>query len=148
MAKVAAKKAAEKEKEPETPKKAAAKKSPKKAAEKEAEAPKKAPAKKAAAKKAAAKSADKSSDDGGKSVSGLKKPLSVSNELAEIVGKEPMPRTEILKKMWDYIKANDLQNKENRRMIDGDKKLKVVFDGKDQVSMFELAKVINNHIKQ
>jgi len=75
-------------------------------------------------------------------------PLTVSSDLAKIVGKEPLPRTEIIKKMWDYIKANDLQDKNNKRMINADDKLRVVFEGKDQVSMFELAKVINNQVKK
>jgi len=75
-------------------------------------------------------------------------PLTVSPDLAKIVGKDPLPRTEIIKKMWDYIKANDLQDKNNKRMINADEKLKVVFEGKDQVSMFELAKVINNQVKK
>jgi chromatin remodeling complex protein RSC6 len=123
MAKAAAKKA--------TP---APKKTPKKAA---TEAPKKAVAKKAAGKKAAA----------GKTNAGLMAPLTVSPVLAEVIGGEPTPRTQIIKKIWDYIKKNDLQNKENRRMIDGDEKLKAVF-GKDQVSMFELAKIVNNHVQK
>ena len=113
----------------------------------------KAPAKKAEAqapKKAAAKSAGKApakKEEGGANA-GLMKPLTVSADLAKVVGKEPLPRTQIIKKMWDYIKENDLQDKDNRRMINADKTLKVVFDGKDQVSMFELAKVINNHVKK
>ncbi len=74
-------------------------------------------------------------------------PINVDAELAAVVGNEPMPRTQVIKKMWDYIKANDLQDKENRRMINADETLKIVFGGKDQVSMFELAKVINNHVK-
>ena len=119
-------------------------KAAKKAAAEETETPKKAAAK--APKKAAAKKSGKEGDGGGKG--GLMAPLTVSAELATVVGKEPLPRTEILKKMWDYIKANDLQDKENRRMINADDKLKTVFDGKDQVSMFELAKVINNHVKK
>ena len=113
-------------------------KAAKKAATKTAEkAPKKAaaPAKKASAKPE------------GKANAGLMKPLSVSADLAKVIGNEPTPRTQIIKKIWDYIKQNDLQDKENRRMINADPKLKVVFDGKDQISMFELAKVVNNHVK-
>ena len=123
-------------------------KAAKKAAPKEIEPPKKAAAK-AATKKAAAKAAPKKAgkDAGGKG-NGLMAPLSVSPELAKIVGKDPLPRTEIIKKMWDYIKANNLQDSANRRMINADEKLKVVFEGRDQVSMFELAKVINNHVKK
>lgn len=124
-----------------------AKATPKKAAPKKA-APKKAEAK--APKKAAAKSTGKSSGgkEGGKVNAGLMQPLTVSADLAKIVGKEPMPRTQIIKKMWDYIKANNLQDAQNRRMINADQSLKVVFGGKDQVSMFELAKVINNHVNK
>lgn len=118
-------------------------KAAKKAATEETEAPAKTAAK--APKKAAAKKAGKESGNG---KGGLMAPLTVTPDLAKVVGKEPLPRTEILKKMWDYIKANDLQDKENRRMINADDKLKTVFDGKDQVSMFELAKVINNHVKK
>ncbi|GEO10232.1 SWIB/MDM2 domain-containing protein [Segetibacter aerophilus] len=122
--------------------KATAKETPTKKAE--APAPKKAA--KPAPKKAAQKTSGKTPD--GKANSGIMAPLNVSADLAKIVGKEPLPRTQIIKKIWDYIKANDLQDKENRRMINADKDLKVVFDGKDQVSMFELAKVVNNHVKK
>ncbi|MCW3115156.1 MAG: hypothetical protein JWR18_3552 [Segetibacter sp.] len=112
------------------------------------ETPKKAAA--AAPKKAAAKKSGKApaKKDAGGGNQGLMKPLTVSADLAKIVGKEPLPRTQIIKKMWDYIKENGLQDGENKRMINADQNLKVVFDGKDQVSMFELAKVINNHVKK
>jgi chromatin remodeling complex protein RSC6 len=69
-------------------------------------------------------------------------------QLIEVVGKGPLPRTEIIKKIWDYIKANNLQDKENRRMINADDRLKAVFAGKEQVSMFELAKIVNNHVSK
>jgi chromatin remodeling complex protein RSC6 len=105
-----------------------AKKAPKKAAKKTA---KKAPVKKSARKPNAAFMA----------------PLSPSPALSEVVGSKPMPRTEIVKKMWDYIKKNNLQDKKNRRMINSDAKLKAVFGNKDQVSMFELAKIVNKHVK-
>lgn len=123
-----------------------------KAAKKAAtEAPKKAAAKtaKAAPKKAAAKPAEKASakKTDKKPNAGLMKPLTVSNDLAKVIGSEPTPRTQIIKKIWDYIKQNDLQDKENRRMINADEKLKVVFGGKEQISMFELAKIVNNHVK-
>lgn len=129
-----------------------AKAAKKAAPKKEAEAPKKAAAKKEspAPKKAAAKSPKKAAakKEEGKQNAGLMAPLTVSDDLAKVIGNEPMPRTQIIKKIWDYIKANDLQDKENRRMINGDDKLKVVFGGKEQISMFELAKVVNNHVKQ
>src|SRR3954447_25644709 len=125
-------------------------KAAKKAATTQTQTPKKAAAK--APKKAAAKTSGKAAGKsaGGKATTnpGLAAPLNVSADLAKIVGKEPLPRTEIIKKMWDYIKAHDLQDKTNKRMINADDNLKVVFDGKDQVSMFELAKVINNHVNK
>lgn len=124
-----------------------AKKSVKKAAKK---APaKKAPAKKAPVKKAAKKAAPKKSakKSARKPNAAFMAPLTVSAELAEIIGDKPLPRTEITKKMWDYIKKNNLQDKKNRRMINADGKLKTVFGGKDQVSMFELPKLVNNHVK-
>lgn len=125
------------------PKKAAAKKAaPKKAAAKKA-APKKAAKaapKKAAPKKAAKKSARKPN-------AAFMAPLTVSPTLAEVIGNKPMPRTEIVKRIWDYIKKNDLQDKKNRRMINADEKLKPIF-GKSQISMFELAKAVNNQVKK
>jgi upstream activation factor subunit UAF30 len=74
-------------------------------------------------------------------------PLTPSPALGEVVGTKPIPRTEIIKKIWDYIKKNGLQDKKNRRMINADAKLKTVFGGKSQVSMFELAKVVSKHVK-
>ena len=73
-------------------------------------------------------------------------PLTPSATLAEVVGSKPMPRTEVVKKIWEHIKKNNLQDKNNRRMINADGKLKPIF-GKDQISMFELAKVVNKHVK-
>ncbi|MGZ3837550.1 MAG: SWIB/MDM2 domain-containing protein [Flavisolibacter sp.] len=135
--KAAAKKAAPKK---AAPKKAAAKKAaPKKAAPKKA-APKKAAAKKAAPKKAAAKKSAR------KPNAAFMAPLMPDTTLSEVIGNKALPRTEIVKKIWDYIKKNGLQDKTNRRMINADAKLKPVF-GKDQISMFELAKVVNKHIK-
>jgi upstream activation factor subunit UAF30 len=75
-------------------------------------------------------------------------PLTVSPALAEVVGSKPLPRTEIIKKIWDYIKKNDLQDKKNRRMINGDQKLTTVFGGKKQVSMFELAGIVNGQVQK
>jgi upstream activation factor subunit UAF30 len=125
-----------------------AKKSAKKAAKKPAKkaAPKKA-AKKAAPKKAAPKKAAKKKS-ARKPNAAFMAPLSVSSTLAEVIGNKPMPRTEIIKRIWDYIKKNNLQDKQNRRMINADAKLKPVFGGKGQVSMFELAKIVNNHVKK
>jgi upstream activation factor subunit UAF30 len=137
----AAKKAAKKA----APKKAAKKAAPKKAAAKKA-APKKA-AKKAAPKKAAKKAAPKKKS-ARKPNAAFMAPLNVSSDMAEVVGSKPLPRTEIIRKIWDYIKKNGLQDKKNRRMINADAKLKTVFGGKNQISMFELAKVVNNHVKK
>lgn len=129
------------------PKKAAAKKAaPKKAAAKKA-APKKAAAKKAAPKKAAPKKAT-AKKSARKPNAAFMAPLSVTPVLAEVVGNKPMPRTEIVKKIWDYIKKNNLQDKKNRRMINADEKLKPVFGGKSQVSMFDLAKIVNSQIQK
>jgi len=121
-----------------------AKAAKKAAPKKETSAPKKAAAKTATAapKKAAAKKGSAKEPN-----AGLMKPLTVSADLGKVIGNEPTPRTQIIKKIWDYIKANDLQDKENRRMINADDKLKVVFGGKKQISMFELAKIVNNHVK-
>src|SRR6478672_2923273 len=112
-------------------KKAAKKAAPKKAA-------KKAPAK--AAKKSKKKSARKPN-------AAFMAPLTPSAALAEVVGSKPIPRTEIVKKIWDYIKKNNLQDKKNRRNINADSKLKPLFGSKDQISMFELAKLINKQVK-
>ena len=75
------------------------------------------------------------------------KPLAVSAELAEIVGDKPLPRTEVTKKLWVYIKKNKLQDSKNRRMINADDALKTVFGGKKQVSMFEMTKLVAKHLK-
>jgi chromatin remodeling complex protein RSC6 len=148
MAKAAAKKAAPKKAvKAAAPKKAAAKKAaPAKAAAKKA-APKKAAAKKAAPKKAASKkTAAKTAKR--KPNAAFMAPLSVTPVLAEVVGNKPLPRTEIVKKIWDYIKKNNLQDQKNRRMINADEKLKPVFGGKAQISMFELAKLVNDQVKK
>ncbi|MDR0292460.1 MAG: SWIB/MDM2 domain-containing protein [Elusimicrobium sp.] len=74
-------------------------------------------------------------------------PLTPSAELAAVVGSKPLPRTEVVKKMWDYIKKNKLQDSKNKRMINADATLKVIFSGKAQISMFEMSKYISNHLK-
>ena len=78
---------------------------------------------------------------------GLMKAVQPSAELAAVVGNQPMPRTEITKKIWDYIKGNHLQDARNKRLINADAKLRPVFGGKQQVSMFELAKLVSQHVK-
>lgn len=75
------------------------------------------------------------------------KAMTPSGELAAVVGNAPLPRTEVTKKVWDYIKKENLQDPENRRMINADAKLKAVFGGKAQVSMFEMTKLISDHLK-
>jgi len=75
------------------------------------------------------------------------KPMQPSEELAAIVGSDPLPRTETTKKLWEYIKKNKLQDPTNKRMINADEKLKPVFGGKEQVSMFEMTKLVNQHLK-
>jgi upstream activation factor subunit UAF30 len=121
--------------------KKAAKKAPKKAAKKTA---------KKAVKKSASKSAKKAAPkkkSARKPNAAFMAPLTPSSQLAEVVGSKPLPRTEIIKKIWDHIKKNKLQDAKNKRMINADGKLKTVFGGKDQISMFELAKVVNKHVK-
>ncbi len=74
------------------------------------------------------------------------KPLRVSEELAVIVGNGPMPRTEVVKKLWVYIKKNGLQDKDNRRNINADANLQAVFGGKKTVNMFEMTKLVSKHL--
>jgi chromatin remodeling complex protein RSC6 len=122
--------------------KTAAKGAAKAAPKKEAAAKKSAPAKtasKSTAKKASAKK-------GGAANAAFMAPLTPSPALAEVVGSKPLPRTEIVKKVWEYIKKKDLQDPKNKRMINADENLKPIF-GKDQISMFELAKAINGQVK-
>jgi chromatin remodeling complex protein RSC6 len=76
----------------------------------------------------------------------LMKPLQPSTELATVVGSSPLPRTEVVSKVWDYIKTNNLQNPENKREILADDKLRAVFGGKDKVSMFEMNKHFAQHL--
>jgi upstream activation factor subunit UAF30 len=78
---------------------------------------------------------------------GLMKAVQPSAELAAVVGNRPMPRTEITKKIWDYIKDHKLQDAKNKRLINADAKLRPVFGGKQQVSMFELAKLVSGHVR-
>lgn len=78
--------------------------------------------------------------------SAFMKPMTVSPELAEVVGAGPMPRSEVVKKLWDYIKKNGLQDPSNKRNINADGNLKKVFDGKDTVSMFEMTKLVSKHL--
>jgi len=133
-----AKKAAKK---PAAKKPAAKKPAAKKPAAKKAVV-KKVAAKKVAAKKPAAKKAAKSSPN-----AAFMRAMTPSAMLAAVVGSTPLPRTEVTKKIWDYIKKNKLQDAVNRRLINADDKLKAVFGGKGKVSMFEMTKLVSNHLK-
>src|SRR5213083_2929948 len=127
-----AKKASKKSAKKSAAKKPAAKKP---AAKKSA---KKAPAKKAAPKKTGAKR---------KPNAAFMKAMTPSSTLGAVVGTSPLPRTEVTKKIWDYIKKNKLQDAVNRRLINADDKLRAVFGGKSKVSMFEMTKLVSNHLK-
>ena len=124
-------------------KKAAAKKPAAKKPAAKKSAAKKAPAKKPVAKKAAAKKPAAKR----KPNAAFMKPMTPSQVLAAVVGSMPLPRTEVTKKIWDYIKKNKLQDAINRRLINADEKLRAVFGGKKQVSMFEMTKLVSNHLK-
>ena len=92
-------------------------------------------------------SVKKPASEKGGSASGFMKPLKPSKELAEIVGHEPLPRSEAVSKMWAYIKKHKLQNEKNKREIIADDKLEAVFDHKSKVSMFEMNKHLARHLK-
>ena len=127
-------------------KKAAAKKAPakkaaaKKAPAKKVVAKKAAPAKKAAVKKKAAPAKKRTPN------AAFMKAMTPSDALAAIIGKGPYPRTEVTKKIWEYIKKNKLQDAVNKRMINADARLKEIFK-KAQASMFEMTKLVNSHLK-
>ena len=125
---MAAKKGAKKAAKKGAAKKGGAKKSAKKA-------------KKAAPKKAAKKGAKRTPN------AAFMKAMQPSAALGAVVGNNPMPRTEITKKLWQYIKRNNLQDPKERRMIVADDKMKPVFGGKGRVSMFEMTKLVNKHLK-
>jgi upstream activation factor subunit UAF30 len=126
-------------KKPAAKKPAVKKSAAKKPAAKKPAAKKAAPAKKpAAAKKPAVKRTPSAA---------FMKPMTPSSDLAAVIGNAPAPRTEVTKKIWEYIKKNKLQDNANKRMINADSKLKSVFGGKNQVSMFEMTKLVNAHLK-
>jgi chromatin remodeling complex protein RSC6 len=81
-----------------------------------------------------------------KSNSAFMKPMKISPELAEVVGKGPLPRSQVVKKLWAYIKKNGLQDKKNKRNINADESLKAVFGGKKVVNMFEMTKLVSKHL--
>ena len=148
--KVAKKKKATKKKatKKKAKKKVAKKKATKKKAKKKAKKAPKKKAKKKAAKKAAKKK-------GGKKKKKVKRkpnpsfmrPLMPDAALGAVVGSKALPRTQVVKKLWVYIKRKDLQDKQNRRMINADDKLRAIFGGKKQVSMFEMTKLVNQHLQ-
>ena len=111
-----------------------AKKSAKKSARK--------PARKSTARKKATKKAGKKRTPS----AAFMKPMQPSSQLATVVGSSAIPRTEVTKKLWAYIKRNGLQDSKNRRMINADDKLRPVFSGKSQVSMFDMTKLVNRHL--
>jgi chromatin remodeling complex protein RSC6 len=122
------------------------KKSARKSAKKSKKAaPKK--AKKAARKAAPKKAAKKKSGAKRKPNAAFMKPMTPTATLAAVIGGSPMPRTEVTKKLWAYIKRNGLQDSKNRRNINADDKLQEVFGGKKQVSMFEMTKLVSRHLK-
>jgi len=117
-----------------TKKKTAARKSAKKSARRPA-------ARKSAAKKATKKSGKKRTPS-----AAFMKPMQPSSQLAAVVGSSAIPRTEVTKKLWAYIKRNGLQDSKNRRAINADDKLRPVFGGRSQVSMFDMTKHVNKHL--
>ncbi len=113
-------------------------------------------AKKKASKKSAKKAVKKTAKKAAKKVvkkvkrkpnAAFMKPVQPDSLLATVVGGAPLPRTELTKKLWAYIKKNGLQDKKNRRMINADANLKAVFGGKGQVSMFDMTKLVSGHVK-
>ena len=108
-------------------------------------AAKKAPAKTAPAKKAAAKAAAPAAKT--RANSAFMKPMTPSAALAAVIGATAMPRTEVTRKVWEYIKKNGLQDAKNKRQINADDALKAVFGGKKSVSMFEMTKLVSKHLK-
>ena len=144
--KAAGKKVAKKAVKKAAKKPAAKKKIAKKPAAKKKVAKKPAAKKPAAKKKVAKKPAAKKAKAKRTPNAAFMKPMSVSNALAKIVGSQPLPRTEITKRVWDYIKKHNLQDKVNKRNINADENLREVFGGKSTVSMFEMTQLINKHL--
>ncbi|HET9800037.1 MAG TPA: SWIB/MDM2 domain-containing protein [Gemmatimonadaceae bacterium] len=131
-------------------KKTGAKKGAKKSAAKKGGAAKKSAAKKGGARKAAKSGAKKS---GAKKAAkrtpnaAFMRAMTPDQQLAAVVGSNPLPRTEVTKKLWAYIKRKGLQDSKNRRQINADENLKPIFNGKSSVSMFEMTKLVNKHLK-
>ena len=115
----------------------------KKAAKKSAKKSARKPARKTTARKKATKKAGKKRTPS----AAFMKPMQPSSQLAAVVGNNALPRTEVTKKLWAYIKRKGLQDAKNRRQINADENLKPIFGGKAQVSMFEMTKLVNKHLK-
>ena len=113
----------------------------KKAGRKKAGARKASGARRASAKRGGAKRAKRAPNPA------FMRPMQPSDDLGAVVGARAMPRTEVTKRIWDYIRKNGLQDQKNRRMINADDRLRAVFGGRRQVSMFEMTKLVNNHLK-
>jgi chromatin remodeling complex protein RSC6 len=102
------------------------------------------------AKKTARKAAKGAKKTGGRRGNGnaaFMRPVTPDGTVAQVVGSKPIPRTEVTKRLWAYIKKNGLQDKKNKRMINADDALKAVFGGKSSVNMFEMTKLVNKHLK-
>ena len=104
-------------------------------------------AKRGGAKKSSRKKAAKRSGAKRKPNAAFMRPMQVDAALGAVVGNSPLPRTEVTKKLWQYIKRNGLQDQKERRMINADDKLRAVFGGKSKVSMFEMTKLVSKHMK-
>ena len=106
-------------------------------------------AKKSAKRSSAKRSTKKAAKRSGKKrtpSAAFMRPVTPDNALSAVVGSSPLPRTELTKKLWAYIKRNGLQDSKNRRAINADDKLRPVFNGKSQVSMFDMTKLVNRHV--
>jgi upstream activation factor subunit UAF30 len=103
--------------------------------------------KRGGAKKGGKKKAAKRTGAKRKPNAAFMKPMQLDAALSAVVGSTPIPRTQVTKKLWQYIKRNGLQDAKERRMINADDKLRVVFGGKGKVSMFEMTKLVNKHMK-
>jgi chromatin remodeling complex protein RSC6 len=119
------------------------------ATKKKSAAKKKSSAKKSSAKKSSAKKSSGKKKSASKRTpsAAFMKPMTPSAQLGAVVGTSPMPRTEVTKKLWNYIKRKGLQDSKNRRMINADDNLRPVFGGSKQVSMFEMTRLVNKHLK-
>ena len=116
-------------------------------AKKKSSAKRRPAAKKKTARKSSRKSARKKSGTKRVPSAAFMKPMMPSAQLAPVVGSSPLPRTEVTKKLWAYIRRKGLQDSKNRRMINADDNLRPVFGGQRQVSMFEMTRLVNKHLK-